>query len=126
MVPRWLLRPVIPALILWLAALLVAFFVVDWFIMPAVAGRFAKTITVPSVIGMEPAEAEAALKTRGLQFSVDTLTDYSRVIPRGRILLQRPDSGAVVKADRRIWVTLSRGRAGAPGPARSALGSRVR
>lgn len=112
MVPRWLLRPVIPALILWSLALLAIFFIVDVTIMPAVAGRFSKTVTVPSVVGMETGPAADTLKAHGLRFAVDTLSDYSRTIPKGRILSQRPDSGSVVKGDRRIWATLSRGRSG--------------
>ena len=115
MVPRWLLRPVIPALIIWLAALSAVFFLVDLSIMPAVAGRFSKTITVPSVIGMDPEPAQETLRAHNLQFSVDTLSDFSRTVPRGRILSQRPDSGSVVKSGRRVWVILSRGRAGAAG-----------
>jgi beta-lactam-binding protein with PASTA domain len=114
MVPRWLLRPVIPALLIWLIAFLAVFFVVDLSIMPAVAGRFSKTVIVPSVIGEEVGPARDTLESHGLKFSVDTLADFSRTIPRNRILSQRPDSGAVVKGGRRVWVTLSRGKA-APG-----------
>lgn len=122
MVPRWLLRPVIPAFLFWLAGFSALFLLVDLTIMPAVAGRFSKTITVPSVIGMDVEPARDSLEAHGLHFSVDTLTDYSRVIPRGRILSQRPDSGAVVKSGRRVWVTLSRGRAGAGALPKSSLG----
>ena len=113
MVPRWLVRPVIPAFIIWLLALLAIFLVVDLSIMPLFAGRFSKTEIVPSVIGMEPAQAEDTLRAHGLRFSVYTLSDYSRTIRRGRILTQRPDSGSVVKGGRRVWAMLSRGR---PGP----------
>ena len=113
MVPRWLIRPVIPAFILWLVALLAVFLIVDLSVMPAFAGRFSKTVTVPRVVGLTIEDAEDTLKVHGLRFAVDTLTDYSRVIPKGRVLAQRPDSGAVVKAGRRILATLSRGRAGA-------------
>ena len=113
MVPRWLIRPVIPAFIIWLLALLAVFLVVDLSIMPAFAGRFSTTVTVPSVIGLKTEDAADTLKAHGLRFAVDTLTDYSRVIPKGRVLAQRPDSGAVVKGGRRIWATLSRGRVGA-------------
>jgi beta-lactam-binding protein with PASTA domain len=114
MVPRWLIRPVVPAFIFWLLALLAVFLVVDLSVMPAFAGRFSRTVTVPSVIGYEVEQAEDTLRAHGLRFAVDTLTDYSRVIPRGRILLQRPDSGSVVKSGRRVWATLSRGRTGSP------------
>ena len=113
MVPRWLIRPVVPAFLIWLLALLAIFLVVDLSIMPAFAGRFSKTVHVPSVIGLEVEQARDTLKAHGLRFGVDTLSDYSRVIPKGRVLSQRPDSGSVVKGGRRIWAILSRGRAGA-------------
>ncbi len=113
MVPRWLIRPLVPAFLFWLLALLALFLVIDLSIMPVFAGRFSKTVTVPSVIGLEPAQAEDTLRAYGLHFSVDTLTDYSRVVRRGFILSQRPDSGSVVKGGRRVWVILSRGRTGA-------------
>jgi beta-lactam-binding protein with PASTA domain len=116
MVPRWLIRPVVPAFLFWLLALLAVFLVVDLSIMPVFAGRFSKTATVPSVIGLEPEQAEDTLRAHGLHFAVDTLTDYSRTVRRGHILSQRPDSGSVVKTGRRVWVILSRGRAGATAP----------
>ncbi|MCD6025332.1 MAG: domain containing protein [Fibrobacteria bacterium] len=121
MVPRWLLRPVIPAFLFWLLALLAVFLVVDLSVMPAFAGRFSRTVTVPSVIGLSVEAAEDTLRAHDLRFAVDTLSDYSRTIPKGRILSQRPDSGAVVKAGRRVWAGLSRGRAGA-----NAFGARAR
>jgi beta-lactam-binding protein with PASTA domain len=71
------------------------------------------------VIGFEVGQAEDTLRAHGLRFSVDTISDYSRVIPRGRILSQRPDSGSVVKGHRRVWATLSRGRAAAGSAAMS-------
>jgi beta-lactam-binding protein with PASTA domain len=122
MVPRWLIRPVVPAFIFWLLALLAVFLIVDFSIMPAFAGRFSKTVTVPSVIGLEPKQARDTLRAHGLRFSVDTLSDYSRVVPRGRILSQRPDSGSVVKGGRRVWAMLSRGRAGSGAGALSTRG----
>ena len=113
MVPRWLIRPVVPALLIWALILLILFLIVDLSVMPAFAGRFSQTVRVPSVIGLEVKQAEDTLQAHGLRFSVDTLSDFSRVIPRGRILSQRPDSGSIVKGGRRVWATLSRGRAGA-------------
>ena len=114
MVPRWLTRPLIPAVILWLLGMLAIFLLVDLSIMPAFAGRFSKTVVVPSVEGYEIERAEDTLRAHGLRFEVDTLSDFSRTIPRGRILSQRPDSGAVVKSGRRVWAMLSRGRPGSP------------
>lgn len=111
MVPRWLTRPFIPAALLWGFILLLVFLVVDLFVMPSLAGRFVQTKRVPSVVGLAPDAAEDTLKKHGLRFGVDTLTEPSNVVKKGRILVQTPDSGSIVKDGRRVWVILSEGRA---------------
>jgi beta-lactam-binding protein with PASTA domain len=58
------------------------------------------------------------LRTHGLRFAVDSAGDYSRTVPAGRVLSQTPDSGAVVKQGRRVWVKLSLGREPIIHPAR--------
>jgi beta-lactam-binding protein with PASTA domain len=109
-VPRFLIRPVVPALLSWAAVLLAFFLVADLFVMPWVAGRFRPVATVPLLRGLEPEAAADTLRARGLRFAVDTTADYSARIPKGRVLSQMPDSGAVVKQGRRVWVRLSLGR----------------
>lgn len=108
--PRILLRPVVPALLLWAAVLLAFFLVADLFVMPWVAGRYRPVATVPLLRGLAPEAAADTLRARGLRFAVDTATDYSPRIAKGRVLTQTPDSGAVVKQGRRVWVRLSLGR----------------
>jgi beta-lactam-binding protein with PASTA domain len=111
MIPRWLVRPIIPALLIWGFFLLVVFLIVDLSLMPWLAGRFAETKRVPSVIGLEVKAAEDTLKRHGLRFGIDTVSEHSNVIPKDRVLSQTPDSGSIVKDGRRVWVVLSRGRA---------------
>ncbi len=110
MPPRFSTRPIVPAILLWGAVLFSAFWVADLFVMPWMAGKFRPLATVPSVRGLEPAAAADTLRARGLRVAVDTAGDHSSVIPEGRVLSQIPDSGAVVKQGRRVWIQLSRGR----------------
>lgn len=117
-VPRFLIRPVVPALMLWFAALLAVFLVADLFVMPWMAGRFRPVATVPLLRGLEPDAAADTLRARGLRFAIDTASDYSPRVPKGRVLGQMPDSGAVVKQGRRVWVRLSLGREPILRPAR--------
>jgi serine/threonine-protein kinase len=86
--------------------------------MPWAAGRFRPVTTVPHVQGLASAAAEDTLRTHGLRFAVDSAGDYSRTVPAGRVLSQTPDSGAVVKQGRRVWVKLSLGREPIIHPAR--------
>ena len=108
--PRFLTRPFVPAFLAWCGLFLIAFFVVDWFVMPWAAGRFRPVTTVPYLGRLDTVTAARELHDRGLRFAIDTAGDYSRSVPKGRVLSQTPDSGSVVKQGRRIWVQLSRGR----------------
>lgn len=118
MVPRFLIRPVVPALMAWAGILLAIFLVADLFVMPWAAGKYRPVSTVPYVVGLDTLAAADTLKARGLHLVVDSVGDHSRTVPAGRILYQKPDSGAVVKQGRRIWVTLSLGRERVITPAR--------
>ena len=106
---RWLTRPLVPALILWGVVCLILFLGLDMFIMPSVAGRFAKTAEVPKLTGMRMEKAQETLKPLGLSLMLDTSSDFSD-LPAGRILSQFPDPGETVKRGRRVWVRVSKGR----------------
>jgi beta-lactam-binding protein with PASTA domain len=110
MVPRFLTRPVVPALLAWGGFLVAFFLIADLFIMPWAAGKYRPVATVPYVVGLDSLAAADTLKARGLLLMIDSTGDHSRTIPAGRILQQAPDSGSVVKQGRRIWVTMSLGR----------------
>jgi beta-lactam-binding protein with PASTA domain len=108
--PRFLTRPVVPALILWGFILLAGFLLIDLYVMPRIAGQFRPVTTVPLVVGLDAEAAADTLRTHGLRFAVDSAGEHSPRVPRGRVLTQTPDSGAVVKQGRRVWVKLSLGR----------------
>jgi beta-lactam-binding protein with PASTA domain len=110
MPPRFLTRPVIPALLAFGALFLVVFLVADLIVMPWAAGRYRPVTTVPFVGRLDTAAAADTLRAHGLRFAVDTAGDYSLSVRKGRVLSQTPDSGSVVKQGRRVWVQLSRGR----------------
>ena len=110
MLRRLFLRPVVPALLAWLAVLLLVFLLADKLLLPWAAGAFRPVVTVPSLHGLDTASAADTLRARGLGFAVDTASDHSRVVPRGHVLSHIPDSGAEVKQGRRVWVRLSLGR----------------
>jgi beta-lactam-binding protein with PASTA domain len=119
MVPRFLTRPVVPALLTWGGVLFILFIVADFFVMPWAAGKYRPVSTVPWVVGLDTLAVRDTLKAHGLSLVIDTLRDHSRVIRAGRVLSQTPDSGSVVKQGRRVWVTLSLGRERVINPARS-------
>jgi beta-lactam-binding protein with PASTA domain len=110
MVPRFLTRPVVPALLLWGFVLLAAFLLIDHYLMPRVAGQFRPVTAVPLVVGLDSEAAADTLRAHGLRFAVDSAGEHSRRVPAGRVLSQTPVSGSVVKQGRRVWVKLSLGR----------------
>lgn len=110
MTRRFLTRPVVPALIAWIVTLILLFVVVNSLIMPWAGGKYRAVVTVPRLIGLDTLAAADTLRARGLSLMIDSAGDHSRTVPAGHILLQTPDSGAVVKQGRRVWVTLSLGR----------------
>ncbi|MFJ6416852.1 PASTA domain-containing protein [Paeniglutamicibacter sp. NPDC091659] len=72
-----------------------------------VVSRGPAPVDVPSVLGLSPAKANAALKDAGLKGSEDS-KEYSRTVPKGAIISQKPAGG---KAERGSTVTyvVSRG-----------------
>ncbi len=103
-------RPLVPAFIAWIASLILIFVIVNFFVMPWAAGKYRPVATVPHLVGLDTLAAADTLRTRGLSLMIDSVGDHSRTVPAGHVLLQTPDSGAVVKQGRRVWVTLSLGR----------------
>jgi beta-lactam-binding protein with PASTA domain len=115
MLLRWLTRPIVPALLTWFAVCIALFYVLDLFIMPWAAGKFAPTVSVPKLIGLRLEKARESLGP-DLSLMLDSSSDFSDV-PAGRIMSQFPDPGATVKKGRRIWVRISKGRRGIEVPA---------
>ena len=108
--PRLTTRPLVPAFLAWIVGLILLFILFNFFVMPWVAGRYRPVATVPHIVGLDTLAATDTLALRGLSLMIDSTGEHSRTVPAGHILLQTPDSGAVVKQGRRVWVTLSLGR----------------
>ncbi len=116
MLLRWLTRPLVPALLAWVAVCLIVFYALDAFLMPSLAGKFARTVEVPKLSGMRLEKARESLAQSDLSLMVDSSSDFSDV-PAGRIMSQFPDPGYTVKKGRRVWVRVSKGRRGIAVPA---------
>ena len=66
-------------------------------------------ITVPDVTGMYEEEARQTLSRAGLNYEI---TDYKfdKMMVEGGVIEQKPKSGAFVKQDRKIYLTLNSGK----------------
>jgi eukaryotic-like serine/threonine-protein kinase len=106
---RFFSRPFFVAGIAWIVILGLGFFLVDDWVMPAIAGQFKKTSPVPELVGLQPEKAQTQLASLGLHYMLDSTGDYSENIPAGHILTQFPPAGTVVKQGRRVWVKVSKG-----------------
>ncbi|MDR2580772.1 MAG: PASTA domain-containing protein [Fibromonadaceae bacterium] len=109
-VPNFLSRrPILFAIVFWVLALSLAVVALNWVAMPIIAGRFAKTLSVPNVVGVPAEVAEITLRESGLNFKWANEGRYSGVIPANNVLIQLPTAGKTVKRNRTIFLTLSRG-----------------
>lgn len=87
-------------------SILILFLVLDKIIMPFYVSS--EEITIPSVIGKKETEAIDILESKGFEvFIADTI--YGNEIPAGKIFMQRPDAGKVVKSGRTIYLFVSGG-----------------
>ncbi len=69
-----------------------------------------ETITVPDVTGKQVEIAKEILKDKNLDVSVKEIE--SEEVPVGEVISQTPSGGAVVKANRTIYLTVSKGNKG--------------
>ncbi|MCL2282602.1 MAG: PASTA domain-containing protein [Fibromonadales bacterium] len=106
-VGRW---PVFYAILFWIFAVVVTVVIVNWIVMPIIAGRLAKTMPVPKVVDLPVEEAEAVLKSAGLNVKWAKEGRYSSDIEANHVLIQIPAAGRTVKEKRTIFLTLSKGR----------------
>jgi serine/threonine-protein kinase len=67
-----------------------------------------KQVTVPGIIGMDQAGAEAALQQVGLRLEVGA-EEFSETIAKGLVISSDPEPGAGAAADSVVSVVLSRG-----------------
>ncbi|MEO7425638.1 MAG: PASTA domain-containing protein [Fibrobacteria bacterium] len=102
-------RPFFLALLFWILAGAVLYFLTNMLIMPYVAGKFKGTVKVPALVSLPPEQAKSILLKNGLIYMLDSTGDYSNDIGAGKILTQYPETGTEVKQGRRIWVRISKG-----------------
>ncbi len=101
--------PVSRRLYLFLALLLVLFFVCNDFLVPWYVNR-GGIIKVPSVIGLDLARAERILDSLHLEpRKADVRLDNEH--PEGMVIIQNPAAGESVKSGRRIYLSVSGGEA---------------
>ncbi len=95
-------------LLLLVAGVLVAFFVVvNYFLLPAYVKR-GGTLQVPRVTGLPLETARRLLDSLGLE-SVEAGSRPDPRAPVGTVVLQNPPHDAVVKPGRRVYLTISGG-----------------
>ncbi|MBU3742482.1 MAG: PASTA domain-containing protein [Candidatus Kapabacteria bacterium] len=100
-------RALVLRLSLALAGCIGVFVLLDQLVLPSVV-HAGKTVTVPSLTGKTVDDALQLMVQNDLAL-VQPREQYSDKVPKGRIISQLPYAGALVKAGRRIYVTVSKG-----------------
>lgn len=93
----------------WAVLLFILILVVDFVVMPFVAGQYTNTIEVPDVEGMNAEKAESLLHEKDLGVIWSDEGKFSALVPAGHILVQMPKAGRTVKDLRNIKLTVSKG-----------------
>lgn len=88
------------------AGFLVLLLLLDFLILPWWVNK--SETKVPKVVGMNESEAMAILEGQDLNPIVSDTT-FNESFPKGTIVLQKPEEGAVVKVGRRIYLIVSGG-----------------
>lgn len=92
----------------WIVGMLVVLlFLFDTFVMPWYVHR-GGTMVVPSVIGMKEAEAFQLLQSMNLQPKRGDVRPDNKY-PEGYVVMQNPLAEEIVKAERRVYLTISGG-----------------
>ena len=67
----------------------------------------AREVIVPTLVGLEPAEATAASDAAGLTLKVDDSRPFDAKVPLGRIASQDPAAGVAARRGRsvRVWIS---------------------
>jgi len=92
-----------------LLALLMNFVVMPLFV------REGSETRVPDIVNLSQHAAEAKLQEAGLE-AVTGAEEFDPERPKGMVIDQRPEGGAIVKTGRRVILTLSKGSASATVP----------
>ena len=109
--PKFFWKFLVPAIMIAVIIGLVGgLLVVDQIIMPNVVGVNRDVVTVPKVIGMPLEQGRESLYKSGLLTEIRN-KEYDDRIPDGAIVSQMPGAGFKVKKNRRIAITVSKGKA---------------
>jgi len=90
------------------------FIITNYIIMPIYV-RASKEIEVPDVCGLKLENAKKVLTQKFLRGELD-VERYCEGIPPGVVVSQRPAPGRIVKQEKKIFLTVSKGREGAKVP----------
>ena len=97
------------AFVIWIVVVVVLVFLVDKLLMPAFAGAFASTGTVPNLEGLSEQAADSVLKKAGFKYEWTEEGRYSAQVPAGMVLVQMPKAGRTAKIGRTVKLTKSLG-----------------
>ncbi len=109
--PKFLSRhPMLFAIVFWIFAVFAIAVIINWIVMPLIAGRATKTMLVPNVVDLPAEKADSVLKNAGLNVKWAKEGRYSVDIAANNVLIQMPMANRTVKEGRTIFLTLSKGR----------------
>ncbi|HSQ40988.1 MAG TPA: PASTA domain-containing protein [Fibrobacteraceae bacterium] len=106
----WTQHPSFYAVCFWVVVGTALLLLVDFIVMPIVAGHLSFTSQVPEVVGKTATQAEQALLDRDLKVSWDSVGRYSSKVPAGAVLIQIPTAGRTVKTGRTVHLIASKGQ----------------
>lgn len=105
---NFLTRPFIKKTLYVIGGIIILFLVLDYLLIPWYVNK-AET-KVPNVVGMKQAAAIGILTESNLE-SVITDSIFDEKSPKGTVILQKPQSGDIVKEGRRVYLFISGGEA---------------
>jgi len=90
------------------AFFIMALFVTDLFVLPAVQGRFHSRILMPDLRDKDSVSALTTLRNAGLKVG-EIRHAFHESVPKGCIILQQPESESRLKRNRSVRLTISLG-----------------
>jgi serine/threonine-protein kinase len=96
------------------AGILILALILDFIVMPLMVKEGSET-RVPDIINLSLRAAEAKLNDAGLG-TIKGNEEFDSERPKGAVINQRPEGGAIVKKGRRVILTISKGSASATVP----------
>lgn len=103
---NYLKKPLVRKSLYWLAGIIVFILLLNNVIMPWYVSSPERV--VPTVVGIDIAQAEKILTDNDLQTVIGDTT-YDVKVPKGHVMLQKPNAGEKVKVGRRIYLFISGG-----------------